>query len=508
MKKTNVINTQSGKIQGYSEDGVEIFMGIPYAEPPVGDLRLNAPVSKEPWNNVLDALEYLPVSPQPPPFTTYFPPPPQSEAECLNLNIWTPGCDDKKRPVMFWIHGGSHIYGSGRILNGRSLPNQGNLVLITINYRLGPLGYLYIPGAPPNIGQIDQIMALTWVHENIELFGGDPNNITIFGESAGATSVSTLMAMPKAKGLFNRAISQSGALQPRAFEKATREKTAELVLAELNLNHDDLEGYRKLPIENIIEGFTKAQGKALLNRVELEFRPYIDGESLPEHPIKAIEKGYAKDIELIVGTNLEEWRFWRAFEPNFEELELTRIKKRIENLLTAIGEDERKIVEIIKTYENSREQINLSINLHEIYEAFMTDYIFRIPSINFAEAQSKHQKNTYVYMFNWKTPFDNGRFGAMHAMEIAFVFGGFWEDYLFTFPKKTDETAALSEKMMNAWASFAKSGNPNHKGLPEWPTYESKKRKTMIFDKNVEVWDDPLGKERELWSQLKMWSHF
>jgi len=159
MKKTEIINTKTGKIQGYIGDGIQIFKGIPYAEPPIGNLRLNAPEPKKPWEGVLEALDYKPISPQPPPYTEYLPPPPQSEEECLNLNIWTPGCDDKKRSVMFWIHGGSHIFGSGRLLNGRVLPGKGDIVLVSINYRLGPLGYLYIPGAPSNLGQLDQILA-------------------------------------------------------------------------------------------------------------------------------------------------------------------------------------------------------------------------------------------------------------------------------------------------------------------------------------------------------------
>ena len=240
----------------------------------------------------------------------------------------------------------------------------------------------------------------------------------------------------------------------------------------------------------------------------MEFRPYIDYESLPQHPIKAIQEGYAKDIELIVGTNLEEWRFWRAFELKFEERDPSQIKKRINNLMSSQGEDEMKLEDIINIYKKSREEWSLPINIHEIYKAYMTDSIFRIPSIKFAEAQSKHQKNTYMYLFKWKTPFENGRYGSMHALEIAFVFGGFWEDYLFTFPKKTAETEALSDKMMNAWISFAKMGNPNHGGIPEWPSYNIQKRKTIVFDNKTEIWDDPLGKERKMWNQMKQWSQF
>ena len=508
MEKTEIIEVKFGKLQGYIDEEISIFKGIPYAEPPVGELRLNAPILKKSWDGVLEALEYRPVSPQPPPINPLFPPPPQSEADCLNLNIWTPGCDANKRPVMFWIHGGSHIYGSGRLLSGRALSRRGDIVLVSINYRLGVLGNLYLPGAPANIGQLDQITALRWVQNNIDYFGGDPNNVTIFGESAGATSVCTLMVMPKAKGLFHRAVSQSGAVTPNGFDLSVRKTTTEMILEELNLKLEDLEEFRRLPVESIIKAMMKAQEKAFLTQTEMDFRPYIDGDSLPKHPTKAIQEGYAKDIELIVGTNLEEWRFWRAFEPKFEEYDSSEFIRRMKGILKSAGEDEKKTDELIKMYKKSRKENNLSIDLAETYEACMTDSIFRIPSIKVAEAQSNHQKNTFMYLFKWKTPYENGRYGAMHALEVCFVFGSFWEDYLFTFPKRTPETEALSNKMSDYWISFAKIGNPNFDNALMWPSYDKDSRKTMVFDNNIEIKEDPLNLERKMWSEMKNWSHF
>ncbi|MHA1930983.1 MAG: carboxylesterase/lipase family protein [Promethearchaeota archaeon] len=499
-----IVEINNGKIKGYEADGVKIFKGIPYAEPPTGDLRLNTPVAKKPWNGVLDASDYKPIAPQPPPYTSYFPLPPQSEEECLNLNIWTPECDDIKRPVMFWIHGGSHIYGSGRLLNGRTISHEGDIVLVTINYRLGPLGYLYFPDAPTNIGQLDQIVALKWVRDNIDSFGGDPDNVTIFGESAGATSVCALMAMPKAKGLFQRAISQSSGVRSQGFSLSTRKFTTEMVLKELDLTPNDLDKYRNLPTKKIIDAMSKAQQNSIVNQTPLDFRPYIHEETLPQHPIKAIQEGYAKEIELIVGTNLEEWKFWRAFEPKFEEYEEARIKKRISNSMKLNGEDENTLEDLINIYKKSRKDLDI----YDIHDAYMSDLVFRTASLKFAEAQSKHQKNTYMYLFKWKTPFEGGRYGAMHALEIAFVFGGFWEDDLWTFPKKTVETETLSNKMMSYWVNFARKGNPNSKDASEWPSYDVEDRKTIIFDKEIEVIEDPLKLEREMWYNMKQWSHF
>jgi len=503
-----IVETKTGKIKGYEVDNLKIFKGIPYAEPPIGELRLNTPEPKKPWKGVLEATEYKPIAPQPPPLLNYFPPPPQSEEECLNLNIWTPGCDNKKRPVLFWIHGGAHITGSGILMNGRNISHRGDIVLVSINYRLGPLGYLYIPGAPTNIGQLDQITALEWVHNNIEFFGGNPNNVTIFGESAGGASVCTLLAMPKAKGLFHRAISQSGNVLANGFELSGREPTTDIIMQELNINDNDLDEFRRLPIEKLMGGFVSAQQKSFLNQKQLRIYPIIDNENLPKHPIKALQEGYAKDIELILGSNLEEWKFWRAFEPKFEEVEEAQIKNRITNLMRLAGEDEKKLEELIHTYKKSRDDIGLPINIHETYEAYLTDSIFRIPAMKIAETQSNHQKNTYMYLFNWKTPFENGRFGAMHALEISFIFGSFWEEHLWLFPKKTPETKILSNKMMDYWVSFARNGNPNFDDALKWPSYDIENRNTIIFDNKIEIVKDPLQLEREMWYNMKQWSQF
>ena len=503
LNRTEVIELKVGKLQGYINEGISIFKGIPFAEPPIGELRLRAPILKNSWDGILESFNYKPVAPQTPPYRHDFPPPPQSEADCLNLNIWSPGCDENMRPVMFWIHGGAHRTGSGRLMDGKVLSRRGDIVLVSINYRLSMLGYPYLPGVPANIGQLDQIAALRWVHDNIEAFGGDPNNVTIFGESAGGTSVCALMAMPKAKGLFHRAICQSGGVTPIGLKLSERKKTTELVLEELNLTLDDVDKLRNLPVENIIEAMTKASVKA---KIALGFKPYIDGENLPKHPIKAIEEGFAKDIELIIGTNLEEWRFWRAFEPKFEEYEPSVFKRRIEDILKSYGIKENMTEDLIKIYKKSRYENNMSTNLAEIFEACKTDSAFRFPSITFAEAQSRHQENTYMYLFKWKTPYQNGRFGAMHALDVPFVFGSFLEDYLFIFPKKTPETEELSNKMSDYWASFARTGIPNPRNILKWPSYKKSSRKTMIFDNNTEIIEDPLNLEREAWDEMKIWS--
>jgi len=425
-KKTKIIETEAGKIQGYIDKDISIFKGIPYAEPPIGELRLNAPVLKTHWNGVLEAINFGPIAPQPPPFTNYFPPPPQSETDCLTLNIWAPKIDDKKRPVMFWVHGGSHIYGSGQFY-GNNLARHGDVVVVTFNYRLGALGNLYFPDIPANILQLDQVTALKWVKNNIEFFGGDPNNLTVFGESAGATSICTLMAMPQAKGLFKRAIIQSAAPTPNGFNLSDRKLTTEWMIKELKLKPYDLEEFRKLPSEKIVKAMIKVQNKGIAKNVNIDFRPWVDGEIVPQHPIKAVNGGYAKEVELIIGTNLEEWKFWRAFEPNFQKMDLSKLKSRLQYS----GVEENELDQIINTYKKSLEENVPPSTPRDIFDMYMTDSRFRIPSIKFVEAQSKHQKDTYMYLFTWKTPFEDGKYGAIHALEIAFVFHTFMDDYLW-----------------------------------------------------------------------------
>ncbi len=503
MKKTEIFDINTGKIQGYIDNGLLIFKGIPYAEPPIGKLRLNAPVLKASWDGLLEAIKFGPVAPQPPPFDETLPPPPQSEADCLTLNIWTPGFDDKKRPVMFLIHGGSHIYGSGRF-EGKNLASRGDVVIVTINYRLGALGNFYFPGAPANITQLDQVTALTWVNNNIKYFGGDPDNLTVFGESAGATSICTLVAMPQAKGLFNRAIIQSAAPAPNKFNLSDRKLTSEWILKELKLKTFDLDEFRKLPVDKIIKAMIAVQMKGIVKNVDIDFRPWVDGEIVPQHPIKAINEGYAKNIEMIIGTNLEEWKFWRAFEPNFQDMKFSTLANRLKNA----GEDENEIDQIVNTYTQTLEEQDLPSVPREIFDKYMTDTAFRIPSIKFAEAQSKHQENLYMYLFTWKTPFEGGIYGSMHALEIAFVFHTLLDEYLWLFPKRTEETVLLSEKMMDYWLSFAKNGTPNRDSVFNWPKFDLEKRKTIIFNSNIEIKEDPLSKERIMWDNMKIWSQF
>jgi para-nitrobenzyl esterase len=497
LKTTEILKTNLGKIQGYIYEGMSIFKGIPFAEPPIGRLRLNNPLPKKPWSGILEAFKFGPEAPQPYNINTPQPRPIQSEEHCLTLNIWTPTPDNKKRPVMVWIHGGAHLYGSNSrpLYYGSNLARRGNVVIVTINYRLGPFANLSLKGAKPNVGMLDQITALEWIRDNIEYFGGDPNNVTIFGESAGGTSICTLMAIPKAKGLFKRAIAQSGAANPMGYNKSNLEHITKLLLNELNLKIEKLDEFQKVPWLDIIKATFRIIQKGTSRGGIASFYPYVDGKTLPVHPLKAINNGYAKDVELIIGCNFEESKSNPASFQNYTETDLENLPRRMLRVLKATGESEDELENVINTYKNSREENKLASKPQVIFDAYNTDRTFRIPAIRFAEYQSKHQKNTYMYLFTWGLP---NNYGSIHGLEIGFVFNRFLNTDVPTLPKKSEETVKISESMMDSWLSFASTGDPNHNGIPYWPSYDLENRSTIIFDKNIKIWDDPLEKEREI----------
>ena len=501
MKKTRIIEISGGKLQGYVVKDIEVYKGVPYAEPPIGDLRFNAPMSKKSWSGVLEATNFGPVAPQPPrPFTPQ-PAPPQSEEGCLTLNIWTPGTDDKKRPVMLWIHGGSYKNGGSTNYDGSSLANRGDVVVVVINYRLGPLGFLYLPNAPSfsaNVGLLDQIQALKWTKENIATFGGDPENVTVFGESAGAGAICSLLGMPTAKNLFNRIIPQSGSSSPLGYQKGRALATTEKLTSLLKIEKDDIDSLRKISAEEIIKAQTKMDQQVLAGGTAfaLGYSPLIDKETLPKHPLKAILDGETKNIEVLHGTNKDEMRLWELWYPALKNSE--ELFNRLNLIMKPMGQTEDKVREIISIYSEARK------NPTEIYSAIVTDSYFRIPSIRLAEMQSNNQADTYMYMFTYPSPIRNGSLGAVHAIEIPFVFGTLnmpRNDNFKLFPASNKETESLSAQMMESWISFARNGNPNHKEIPEWPQYKNN-RATMVFGKDIKVINDPSKKERSVWDDI------
>ena len=497
MVKEILIDTKQGKIKGYERDGIKIFKGIPYAEPPVGELRFKPSIRKNPWSGILDCTKFGPVVPQRDAFFTPKPPPLQDEEKCLTLNVWTPGMDDAKRPVLFWIHGGGFSFGSGSLTNGMNLAKLGNAVIISINYRLGIFGYLFIQDEIANLGQLDQITALQWVRENVALFGGDPNNVTIFGESAGGAAVSTLMAMPPAKGLFNRVISQSGAAHPGWYHPKSGIRGAERIMNALDIKGFDIEALKKVPTQKIVKVQTKMELEARAEGRNFPYGLYIDDKTLPKHPLEALREGFASDVTLIVGTNQDEAKLYTALMPPREILDEDGLLETTKRMVSRFNQNEGLAQKIINTYKKTRKE-----EPQEILDAISTDFRFRISGIRLAEAQCKHQKDVYSYLFTYKSPEMGGKLGACHALEIAFVFGTFGDNARGITPKRSKETDILSEKMMNSWVTFARIGNPSHDGIPKWKPYDLENRSTMLFGIETKLVDDPFKADRIVWEGI------
>ncbi len=413
QKKFKVIKTKVGKIKGYIANDITIFKGIPYAEPPVGNLRFKPPVEKKPWDSILDAKNFGSCSYQ---GHTHLEEwfgklRPESE-DCLTLNIWTPGTDNKKRPVMFWVHGGAFIIGGSKdpFYDGIHLARRGDVVVVTINYRLGALGFLYLKEITVNNGLLDQVLALKWVKQNIESFGGDPENITVFGESAGALSVSTYPVMPAAKDLFRRIIIQSVPY----FDPSASEKISKAILRKLGIKKENFEQIQNIPAEEIIE----IQDEILSKEMGLTFRPIIDGKIVPFHPIEAFKRGQCKDIDMMIGTNLNEATLFTFVDRVLNMSDEEHLKTIFAYFLMN-GVEREKLSSVLELYKSIWNTTN---NL-DLLNAVATDLMFRIFSIDILNGQIMHGKNVYNYLCTWKSPMIDGKLVSCHSLELTFVFG-------------------------------------------------------------------------------------
>jgi para-nitrobenzyl esterase len=491
----NVVNTASGKLESVNRDGIFLFRGVPYAAPPVGEKRWLAPETLKPWQGVREAKKLGPVAPQnlnrtravqggDEQFAV------QSE-DCLFLNISTPGLDNRRRPVMFWIHGGGCIDGAGSqgVYNGRWLARRGNVVVVTINYRLGSLGFLNlneitggkIP-ASGNEGFLDQMAALKWVRDNIEAFGGDPGNVTIFGQSAGAHSVAVLLGMPAAKGLFHRAICQSGtAGNVCPLDEAKH--SSEVFVNALGVSGKDATALRAVPVDRLLA----AQAKFARSR-DVRFRAVADGRVLPEPPQTAVENGSIKSIPLMVGSTLEETKMYMDITA-IDEAELNH---RLEGMLPP---EYRQVM--LNAYQEIRTRRGLPVTPGEIFSAIQTDATFRTGAFRLLEAQRKQNKDVFSYLYTWKSPAMGGRLGACHAIELGFIFGNL--DPVFT--GQGPEADTLVRKTQDAWVAFARTGNPSCESLGKWPRF-TEKQETMVLGKECAVVNGPCHDELAVWNRL------
>ncbi len=497
----------AGKLRGTVKDAVHTFKGIPYGASAVGAARFKPPIKAAPWSGVRDALEFGPRAYQNDNAFALMPellalfnaePLPMSE-NCLVLNVWTPALDGRKRPVMFWCHGGAFISGSGSSAwyDGTNLAKKGDVVVVTINHRLGAPGFLYLGdlageayAASGNVGMLDIVEALKWTRDNIERFGGDPANVTIFGESGGGAKVSVLMAMPSAHGLFHKAIVQSG---PGVvmMDRGEATETATMVLKELGLDAKQIDELHQVPADALIKAQSAVLAKvgsglgALANRRRIGFNPVVDGVALPHHPFEPAAPKISANIPLMIGTNKDEILL---FAPQLADLDEPTMQTRMKAFL---GDNAERIIE---AYRRARPKASAA----EIAIAITSDKFMRIGSITLAERQAaQHAAPVFMYLFTWETPVLGGRLKSPHALEIPFVFDNVATDRI---SGDTPTKFALAEKMSKAWISFARTGDPNHAGIPKWPGYSSEKRVTMIFDNECKIANDPYGPERLAWA--------
>jgi len=501
--------TSAGKVRGAKESGIYVFKGVRYGAD-TGKARFQAPRAPEPWSGVADALDYANQTPQAAAgdggglFKSWANRRADSE-DCLFLNVWTPGLrDQKKRPVMVWFHGGGFSSGSGssHAYDGVRLAKRGDVVVVTVNHRLNVFGHLYLAGIggqalggsafadSGNVGILDLVQSLTWVRDNIAEFGGDPANVMIFGESGGGAKVTTLMAMPAAKGLFHRAAVQSGAwLLFNEPDEST--KVAQALVSELGLTPSTLDRIATLPVATI----QQAAAKAARATSGAGWGPVIDRKNLLRHPFTPNGPEESRDVPLLIGFNrTESTLLVGPRDPMYFNMTWDALPEKLKPLLPGID-----IAKVLQTYRT----------LHPKYDA--TDTFFAITTdsrfvrAHVAQVERKAQQRgapAYFYMLDWDTPVDGGKWRSPHALEIGFVFDNVAKSESMS--GVGPEQQRIADLMSSAWLAFAKTGNPNNASLPRWPMYEVASRPSMVFALEPKVVKDVRGQERRLFDSMRM----
>ena len=579
-----IVQTRCGQLRGLQDRGTLVFRGIPYAQPPLGELRFRPPQLPQSWDGVRDAREFGPAAPQYAglsglalKFMVG-----RADEDCLYLNVWTPAADGQRRPVMVWIHGGAFVLGAGSqsLYDGSALASRGDVLVVTINYRLGGLGFMRLKeiseGRIPSTGNegiLDQIAALEWVRDEIAHFGGDPGNVTIFGESAGAMSCATLLGSPRAQGLFHRAILQSGSANyVSSPDDASR--MAAMLMDEMNLAPHEADQLQAIEPERIVRGQQRLTGRLLVTprsvfsgrflaprragvtlylagtmawRVlrrtvrmatgfvqdlfrpaperrrgrlrsllaslrtvpqapELPLEPVLDADVLPRHAFDAVADGIARKVSLLIGTNLDEMKLFMAMDlaatTLTEQALIARCEEKIPGTDASGVSLGRRAVEVYRTARAARGE---STRPPDLWFAIESDRAMRWPAMHLASLQSAHQAQTYAYLFTWPSPSWGGALGACHALELPFVFGTLDDSRLVRDFAGAARPGAreLAERMQDAWISFARTGNPAHPGLGDWPAYDARRRATMVLDRECRLEDAPREPERAFWDAIR-----
>ncbi len=486
------VETSYGRLRGVDKSGIKVFKGIPYGGSTAGRGRFRPPTPPASWTGVRDALEFGATAPQTKAEGGYARligwdrQPPMGE-DCLVLNVWTPALDGARRPVLFSIHGGGFTSGSGSMAgyNGDPLARTGDVVVVTMNHRIGVLGSLNLAdlGAPEEfarsggVGMLDLVAALEWVRDNIERFGGDPSNVTAFGQSGGGAKTAVLLAMPAARGLFHRAGVQSGSALRMAQRKGSM-RSAEALLAHLGIERERAaEALQQVPIDRLIE----AQGAIARKDPRNVFWPVVDGTTLPTHPFDPKAPELSADIPMIIGTTLDDSGI--------------RTGRRLEDpglvgwCEKTFGARAQRIVEAYRKHYPEAPA-------HLLQARMLTDRGARRAASTMAERKAAlGRAPAYLYLFTWPSPAMDGQLGAIHGVDVGLTFNNTRGAMVGDSPAMH----TLAERYSRAWVAFARSGNPSHAGIPEWPAFDPETRPTMVFDEHVSLESDPLRDLRALW---------
>jgi para-nitrobenzyl esterase len=493
---TEVVATSNGPMRGYREDALAVFKGVRYGAPPLGAARFKPPQRPQPWDAPFEATAYgapaiqsglapgeRRTSPGDPPA----PDEPASSEDCLFLNVWTPGLDREARPVMVWLHGGGFANGSGgaSMYDGGALARKGDVVTVTVNHRLNVFGYLHLGEVfgPDYVqsgvaGMLDIVLALEWVRDNIATVGGDPANVTIFGESGGGWKVSLLMAMPRARGLFHKAVIQSGP-GLTGKPKAEADETARKLLARLGV--DTPQALAEIPTEVVSH-----ESVAVGGEVMRLYSPVVDGEALPRDPFTPDASPLAAGIPLLIGTNKDENTLFMFNHPKFGSFTDEDVERHAG---AAVGDRADALIGELRASFPDYSPTHLVAAVGTATQMWAN-------SITLAQRKAAQGGLVWMYLLTWETPVARGRLKCPHALEIPLVFDNV--EKARNFVGRGDEPQVVADQMSAAWLAFARSGDPNAGGLPTWPTYDQGRRATMVFDLESHVVDDPYAAVRKV----------